>query len=68
MQITIDRDGKSTVVEVAPGGDAVTVGSERYSVTVVRTTSTSVELEIAGERVMVENWPDHFPDPPDRWT
>ncbi len=24
----------------------------------------SVELEIAGERVVIENWPDHFPDPP----
>ncbi|MGI0071417.1 MAG: biotin/lipoyl-containing protein [Thermoplasmata archaeon] len=35
----------------------------------------SVELEVAGERVVVENWPEHFPEPPgpvdvngERWT
>jgi glutaconyl-CoA/methylmalonyl-CoA decarboxylase subunit gamma len=62
-------------VEVAPGTDAVTVGSERYSVTVVRVTPTSVELEIAGERVLVDHWPEHFPEPPgpvdvngERWS
>ena len=43
--------------------------------TVVRSNATSVELEIAGERVVVENWPEHFPDPPgpvdvngERWS
>jgi len=64
MRITIERDGKSTTVEVTPAGDAVTVGAERYPVTVVRAGPTSVELEIAGERVVVENWPEHFPEPP----
>jgi glutaconyl-CoA/methylmalonyl-CoA decarboxylase subunit gamma len=64
MRITIARDGKSTTVDVAPGGDAVTVGTERYPVTVVRSTPLGVELEIAGERVVVENWPEHFADPP----
>ncbi len=75
MRITIERDGKSTSVEVAPGTDSVTVGPERYAVTVVRATATVVELEIAGERVVVENWPEHFPEPPgpvdvngERWT
>ena len=35
----------------------------------------SVELEIAGDRVLVDNWPEHFPNPPgpvdvngERWT
>ncbi len=64
MRIIVERDGRSTTVEVAPGGDAVTVGAERYPVTVVRATPTAVELEVAGERVLVENWPDHFPEPP----
>ena len=75
MRIVIVRDGRTSSVEVAPGVDAVTVGSERYPVTVVRETPTSVELEIAGERVVVENWPEHFPSPPgsvdvngERWT
>jgi biotin carboxyl carrier protein len=64
MRINITRDGRTTSVEVASGIDAVTVGNERYPVTVVRATATSVELEIAGERAIVENWPEHFPEPP----
>jgi glutaconyl-CoA/methylmalonyl-CoA decarboxylase subunit gamma len=75
MRITVVRDGRTETVEVAAGADAVTVGSERYPVTVVRRSGTSVELEIAGERVVVENWPEHFPEPPgpvdvngERWT
>jgi glutaconyl-CoA/methylmalonyl-CoA decarboxylase subunit gamma len=42
----------------------VTIDGERYPVTIVRTTPTSVELEIAGERVLVDHWPEHFPEPP----
>lgn len=75
MRIKIERDGKSTTVDVAPGADAVTVGTERYPVTIVRSTAMTVELEVAGERVIVENWPEHFPEPPgpvdvngERWT
>lgn len=75
MRITIARDGRTEIVDVAPGADSVTVGSERYPVSVVRTAGTSVELEIAGERVLVENWPEHFAEPPgpvdvngERWT
>jgi glutaconyl-CoA/methylmalonyl-CoA decarboxylase subunit gamma len=64
MRVTIERDGRTTTVDVASGADAVTVGTERYPVTVVRTTGLLVELEIAGERVVVENWPEHFPEPP----
>jgi glutaconyl-CoA/methylmalonyl-CoA decarboxylase subunit gamma len=64
MRVTIERDGRSETVEVAPGGDSVTVGAERYPVTVVRSTAMTVELEIAGEKVIVDNWPDHFPEPP----
>jgi len=53
----------------------VTIDGRTYPVTVVRKAPTSVELEIAGDRVLVENWPEHFPDPPgpvdvngERWT
>jgi biotin carboxyl carrier protein len=75
MRVTIERDGKTTTVEVSPEGDAVTVGTERYPVTVVRSTALTVELEVAGEKVVVDNWPEHFPEPPgpvdvngERWT
>ena len=64
MRVTIERAGKTVSVEVAPGADAVTVGTERYPVSIVRATATLVELEIGGEKVVVENWPDHFPEPP----
>jgi biotin carboxyl carrier protein len=64
MRITIERDGRTQSVDVAPSGDAVSIGSERYAVTVVRATPTLVELEIAGERVLVDHWPEHFPEPP----
>jgi len=53
----------------------VTVGDRQYPVTVVRRGPLSVELEIAGERVVVDQWPEHFPDPPgpvdvngERWS
>ncbi|MGA9840184.1 MAG: biotin/lipoyl-containing protein [Thermoplasmata archaeon] len=64
MRVTIVLNGRTTTVDVAPGGDFVTVGTEQYPVTVVRTTALLVELEIAGEKVLVENWPEHFPEPP----
>jgi len=75
LRITLARDGKEETVEVAPGGDLVTVGGHRYPVAVVSAGPLRVELEIAGERVVVEPWPEHFPQPPqavdvngERWT
>ena len=64
MQVVVERDGKRTTVEVADGGDAVTVEGHRYPVTVVRRTAYLVELEVGGERVVVDQWPEHFADPP----
>ena len=64
MRIVVERDGKRATVEVSDAGDAVTIDGHRYPVTVVRRTATLVELEIAGERAVVDNWPEHFADPP----
>jgi glutaconyl-CoA/methylmalonyl-CoA decarboxylase subunit gamma len=64
MRVVVARDGRSTAVEVAPGADQVTVAGRSYPVTVVRRTATLVELEIAGERVVVDGWPEHFSEPP----
>ncbi len=64
MQIVVERDGRRTPVEVALDGATVTLAGRAYPVTVVRRTATLVELEIAGERVTVDNWPEHFADPP----
>lgn len=35
-----------------------------YPVTVLSRSGTRVELEVAGERVVVENWPEGLADPP----
>jgi glutaconyl-CoA/methylmalonyl-CoA decarboxylase subunit gamma len=64
MRVVVERDGRRTTVEVEPAVDAVTVEGRRYPVTVVRRTATLVELEIAGEPVTVDNWPEHFAEPP----
>jgi glutaconyl-CoA/methylmalonyl-CoA decarboxylase subunit gamma len=64
MRVTLARDGRKEEVEVGPDLDAVLVGGTSYPVKVVSSSEMRVELEIAGEKVVVENWPDHFPTPP----
>jgi glutaconyl-CoA/methylmalonyl-CoA decarboxylase subunit gamma len=75
MRVTVERDGRSAQVEVSDDLAHATVGGRTYPVTVVARTDTRVELEVAGERVVVENWPEHFPEPPgpvdvngERWS
>jgi len=64
MRVRITRDGRTEEVEVASDLGSVSVGGQSYPVTVVAASALRVELEIGGERVLVENWPDHFPEPP----
>jgi glutaconyl-CoA/methylmalonyl-CoA decarboxylase subunit gamma len=64
MLLRVARDGKTETLEVAPDLSTVTLGGHTYPVVVVRREALRVELEVGGERVLVENWPDHFPDPP----
>jgi glutaconyl-CoA/methylmalonyl-CoA decarboxylase subunit gamma len=75
MRVVLDRDGKREEVDVAPDLSRVTVGGRDYSVTVVAALANRVELEIDGEKAVVENWPEHFPAPfgpvdvnGERWT
>ena len=63
MRVVLDRAGKNEEVEVAADLSSVTVGGHTYPVTVVVTGANRVELEIDGEKVVVENWPEHFPAP-----
>ncbi len=64
MRITLERDGKTEVVEVAPDLSSATLEGQTVPVTVVAESSDRVELEIAGQRVLVENWFAHHPEPP----
>jgi len=63
MRVVLERDGKKEQVEVANDLTSVTVGGRDYPVVVVATLANRVELEIDGEKVVVENWPEHFPAP-----
>jgi biotin carboxyl carrier protein len=64
MRLRVVRDGRTEEVEVASDLSTVTVAGRTFPVVVVRAEALRVELEIGGERVLVENWPDHFPEPP----
>jgi glutaconyl-CoA/methylmalonyl-CoA decarboxylase subunit gamma len=64
MRLRVARDGRTVEVEVAPDLSSATVEGHTYPVRVVKDSPLRVELEVGGERVLVENWPDHFPAPP----
>jgi len=75
MRVTIVRDRRTAVVEVADDLASATVDGRTFPVAVVARSATRVEVEVAGERVVVENWPEHFPAPPgpvdvngERWS
>jgi glutaconyl-CoA/methylmalonyl-CoA decarboxylase subunit gamma len=63
MRVVLERDGRREEVEVAPDLSSVSVGGRRYPVSVVATAVNRVELEIDGEKVVIENWPEHYPQP-----
>jgi glutaconyl-CoA/methylmalonyl-CoA decarboxylase subunit gamma len=64
VRLTVAIDGKPTVVEVSDDLATVRVGERSYPVRVVAEKPTRVELEIGGEAVVVDGWPDRQPDPP----
>lgn len=51
-------------MEVADDLSSVLVGGRSYPARIVAAGPTRVELEIAGEKVVVDDWPDHFATPP----
>jgi len=63
MRVVLDRAGNRAEVEVSSDLTSVTVGGRTHAVVVVAAQPNKVELEIDGEKVVVENWPDHFPVP-----
>jgi len=75
MRIVLERAGKKEEVEVASDLASVTVGGRTYPVVLVNAGVNRVELEIDGEKAVVENWPEHFAAPfgpvdvnGERWT
>lgn len=63
MRVVLERAGKRSEAEVAPDLASVTVDGRSYPVVVVASAANRVELEIDGEKAVIENWPEHFPEP-----
>jgi len=75
VRVTIDRDGERRSAEVAPDLASVTVDGRTLPCRVVAQGRGRVELEVGGERIVVDGWPDRDPDAPpaldvdgERWS
>ncbi len=64
MRVRVARDGKVEEIEVDLAGATVELGGARHPFVVVASSPMTVELEIAGERIVVEQWPEGMPIPP----
>ena len=58
MRLSVEVDGKTAEVEVDRAGGTVRLGDRSFPVKVVAEDAAHVELEIAGERVTLDGWPD----------
>lgn len=63
MRIAVDVDGKTTEVEVDLAAGTVRIGDRTFPARVFSESPARVEIEIAGERVVVEGWPPGTPTP-----
>jgi glutaconyl-CoA/methylmalonyl-CoA decarboxylase subunit gamma len=63
MRVVLERAGKKAEVEVAADLSSVAFGGRTYPVVVVASSANRVELEVDGEKAVIENWPEHFPQP-----
>jgi biotin carboxyl carrier protein len=64
MRLSIVRDGKRETVEVDPASSTVAVGGHRYPYKVIAEVPERIELEVGGEKVVVEGWPKGLSEPP----
>ncbi|HTT16373.1 MAG TPA: biotin/lipoyl-containing protein [Thermoplasmata archaeon] len=64
MRLTVELAGRPTVVDVADDLSSVRLGAQSFPVRVVARGPLRVELDIGGETVVVEGWPEHQAEPP----
>lgn len=64
MRIVVTLDKERTAVEIAEDGAAASWPGGSAPVKVVSVAGRTAELEIGGERVVVEGWPEYLPDAP----
>ncbi len=63
MRLTVTVDGRPVPLEVSADLQTVEIAGHRYPVRLVHRSPGRVELEIAGEAVTVDGWPDGVPSP-----
>jgi glutaconyl-CoA decarboxylase len=75
MRVVVVRGTERTEVEVDPAARTVTIGGRSWPYEIAEDRGLRTELEIAGERVIVEGWPAGLERPPgplavngERWT
>src|SRR5690348_5650399 len=64
MRVTLVVDGRPETVDVDLGTSTVTRGGVPLPFKVV-SSGGKVELEVAGERLVVDGWPAGLPEPPE---
>ncbi len=64
MRFEVALDGEREAVEVDLDAGTVLLRGHSYPLRVVARSPLRVELEIGGEKVVVEGWPDGQPTPP----
>lgn len=64
MRLSIVRDGKRETVDVDPTAGTVQVAGRDLPYQVVAESPARLELEVAGEKVVVEGWPHGLSAPP----
>ncbi|MCI4319569.1 MAG: biotin/lipoyl-binding protein [Thermoplasmata archaeon] len=64
MQLALEIDGEKHVVEVDLDAGTVRVGERTYPFTLVADKNGRAELEIGGEKVVVDGWPEGLARPP----
>ena len=68
MKVTLEIDGERSEVEVDLDGKTATIGGRSFAAVVVATGPSRIELEIGGERVVVEGWYHGVTSPADPVT
>jgi len=63
VRLTVELEGRTTVVDVADDLQSVRVGERSFPLRVVARAPMRVDLEIGGETVAVAGWPEHNPSP-----
>jgi biotin carboxyl carrier protein len=64
MQLALELDGEKVVVEVDLDAGTVRIGERTYPFTLIADKNGRAELEVAGEKVVVDGWPEGLARPP----